>query len=177
MRPDEVTIMRPCDIDTAKKDGCWTYVPGQHKNSWPEGMEHKEIFIGPKAQALLKPWLAKTGDEDYLFDPRNVVAAWRESRRNKGKSTKAMDKLAEQKPLRPCYNDSSYRVAVKRACKRANVDEWTPNQLRHNAGTLVRQLYGIEASKLVLGHRHLNTTEIYAERDKKKNREIIAAVG
>ena len=54
---------------------------------------------------------------------------------------------------------------------------WHPNQLRHSAGTFLRREFGLEASRVILGHAHINTTEIYAEADLLRAREIMASVG
>ena len=56
-RPGEVCDLRPCDLD---RDGeVSSYRPANHK------LEHRElqrvIFIGPKAQAVLMPYLARNG--------------------------------------------------------------------------------------------------------------------
>jgi integrase len=63
------------------------------------------------------------------------------------------------------YTRHSYRVAVQRACRRAGIPVWSPRQLRHTRATLIRQAYGLEAAKAVLGHTDTKITEIYAERD------------
>jgi integrase len=177
MRPDEVTIMRPADIDQSARP-CWVYRPQTHKNAWREGQEIKEILIGPKARKLLKPWLKSCAADDYLFSPRRVAERWiAKEIREAGKEPTAFVKLNAVRPPRACYDDHSYRQAVVRACRKAKVKKWTPGQLRHNAGTEIRAVFGAEASKLVLGHRHLNTTEIYAEKDRKKYQQIIEKVG
>jgi integrase len=54
---------------------------------------------------------------------------------------------------------------------------WHPHQLRHNAGTLLRKEYGIEVAKIVLGHATLNATQVYAERDLEKARQIVCEIG
>ena len=54
---------------------------------------------------------------------------------------------------------------------------WSPNQLRHTAATAIREHSGSEASQVVLGHAHLKTTEIYAERDQAKAAAIMQEVG
>jgi integrase len=54
---------------------------------------------------------------------------------------------------------------------------WAPNRLRHSAGTEIRAKYGAEAAQVILGHSHLNVTEIYAERDLKRAAEIMFEVG
>lgn len=48
MRPGEVTVMRPCDIDTSGE--VWIYEPSDHKNRWRG--HRKEIPLGPEAQRI-----------------------------------------------------------------------------------------------------------------------------
>ncbi|MFP6666708.1 MAG: site-specific integrase, partial [Pirellulales bacterium] len=54
-RPGEVCILRPCDVDVS--GDVWAYRPESHK------MEHhgrqRVIFIGPKAQEALRPYLLR----------------------------------------------------------------------------------------------------------------------
>lgn len=52
-----------------------------------------------------------------------------------------------------------------------------PNQLRHNAATFLRKTYGIEAAQVILGHRTLSVTEIYAEKNVAAAQRIMAEVG
>lgn len=54
---------------------------------------------------------------------------------------------------------------------------WHPHQLRHNAATYLRKQFGVEAARVVLGHRSAAVTEIYAELDKMKAAEILEKVG
>jgi integrase len=54
---------------------------------------------------------------------------------------------------------------------------WHPHQLRHNAGTRLRREYGLEAAQVILGHKTMSVTEIYAERNVAKAREIMGEVG
>jgi integrase len=54
---------------------------------------------------------------------------------------------------------------------------WHPHQLRHNAGTLLRKEYGIEVAKIILGHATLSATQVYAERDMERAREIVSKIG
>lgn len=53
MRPGEVTKMRTCDLDTSGK--VWVYTPSSHKTEWRGHERH--IYIGPRAQRVLKPWV------------------------------------------------------------------------------------------------------------------------
>ncbi len=54
---------------------------------------------------------------------------------------------------------------------------WHPHQLRHNFATEVRRQHGIEMAKIILGHRSVAQTEIYAEADVQKATEIMGAIG
>lgn len=56
----------------------------------------------------------------------------------------------------------SYRRAIARACVRAKAPHWSPNQLRHDAATIIRERFGLEAAQAVLGHRSADTTTRYA---------------
>ena len=172
MRPDEVTIMRPCDID--QSGDVWVYVPEGHK------MEHKGIEktvpLGPKAQRILAPWLDRAATS-YLFSPKEIhEAKLTRCRQRNGSTNRKCNKLRLRQP-RNHYDDETYCQAVGRACTRAGVPKWTPGQLRHNAGTELRRKYGLEAARLILGHRSATTTEIYAENDLTKALQIMKEVG
>ena len=54
---------------------------------------------------------------------------------------------------------------------------WSPNQLRHTRATEIRSKHGLEAAQVILGHAKADVTQIYAERDKQKAREIMAEDG
>src|SRR5262249_12827500 len=69
MRPGAGTIMRTMDINTS--GAIWEYRPDSHKSQHHD--RDRVIFIGPKAQAILKPWL-RTVLDAYLFSPREAVA-------------------------------------------------------------------------------------------------------
>jgi integrase len=54
---------------------------------------------------------------------------------------------------------------------------WHPHQIRHNAATRLREEFGIEAARVVLGHRSAGVTEIYAEIDHLRAADVMARVG
>jgi integrase len=54
---------------------------------------------------------------------------------------------------------------------------WSPNRLRHSAGTEIRRRFGLEAAGVVLGHASANVTQIYAERDYSLAARIAQQVG
>ena len=75
------------------------------------------------------------------------------------------------------YSVESYRQAIERACKKASVPHWHPHQLRHNAATFLRKEFGLEAARIILGHKSAAITEIYAELDREKAIEVICSGG
>ena len=55
---------------------------------------------------------------------------------------------------------------------------WHPHQLRHTAGTLIRQEFGLEAAQLALGHSSAKVTDaVYAERDAARVIEVMKRIG
>jgi len=54
---------------------------------------------------------------------------------------------------------------------------WHPHQLRHNAATELRKEFGIEAARIILGHRSTAITEVYAEKDEQQAIEAIMRAG
>ena len=172
MRPDEVTIMRPCDIDDT--GDVWTYIPESHK------MDHRNldrlILLGPNAQQILRPWLDRDPDT-YLFSPREAYEDALARKRKKPGTTNRRRKTRYPRMPRDHYDDETYCQAVERACRKVEVSKWTPGQLRHNAATRVRGKYGLEAARVVLGHRSVSTTAIYAEKDMTEALRIVRDLG
>lgn len=54
---------------------------------------------------------------------------------------------------------------------------WHPHQLRHNAATRLRREYGLEAAQVILGHKTLSVTELYAEKNVEAARRIMNEAG
>jgi integrase len=54
---------------------------------------------------------------------------------------------------------------------------WGPHQLRHTAATNLRKEYGLEAAQVILGHKTLTVTQIYAEKNVEAAQRIMAEVG
>jgi len=156
-RPSEICELRGIDIERPKARGragaagrpVWIYRPGRHKSKH-RGL-CREIYFGPRAQAILTPWLEKLGPElaGFVFDPSRDGRRERFGRR-----------------VRDHYDRRAYAQAIRRACIAADVAPWSPNQLRHTAATEIRARYGIERARVMLGHTTIDTTEIYAEEDR-----------
>lgn len=115
-------------------------------------LEHREIDrpinIGFEGQKILLPYL-KADTAQYLFETRG------------GKH----------------YTKDAYCREISRACERAKIDSWSPNQLRHRFATNISKRYGLEASRVILGHSSAETTLIYAERDQEAAKAVIRQIG
>lgn len=177
MRPGEACAMRGRDLTPG--DPTWTYTPGSHKSAWRGKV--REIAIGPKALEVIRGF-ARADPDAYLFDPREAVAghhagrvASRKSRPTPSEQSRRVADPGAGHGRR--YSPTSYRNAVSRAAERAGLPPWSPNRLRHSAATAVRARFGLEAAQAMLGHSKADTTEIYAERDMAKAREIMASIG
>lgn len=169
-RPGEACAVRMCDLKITPD--IWEYWPESHKTE--HHGKRRVIFIGPKAQEVLKPFL-RTETHVPLFRPRDA-REWRMAQRRKRDTSKRRKKNPKRVPGEQ-YDAGSLGHAIRGACVRAKIDPWTPNQLRHTAGTLIRAAFGIEASRVVLGHSHVSTTEIYAEEDQSRAREVARKLG
>ena len=75
------------------------------------------------------------------------------------------------------YTTTSYRRAIGKACIKAGIEPWHPNQLRHLAATNIRRDFGIEIARAVLGHSTVDMTEVYAEMDFSKAKDAMAKSG
>ena len=86
-------------------------------------------------------------------------------------------KGSDVQSLRECYDTNSYRRAIARGCEAAEIPSWSPNQLRHSAATRIRKEMGIEVAQAVLGHRQLETTQVYAEVNQDRAVEAMERLG
>lgn len=196
-RAGELCSLRSCDLETS--GAVWIYRPSSHKTAHHGHV--REIRIGPKAQAILRPFL-RPDLTSYVFSPADAERERRARQRDLRKSPVQPSQLkrAEQSATRQRkrmpkdrYDVPSYRRAIRRACRRADriaheqnpnipatqiiVPPWHPHQLRHNAATELRRRYGIEAARVILGHRSAAVTQIYAEFDHEKAAKIMEDVG
>ena len=178
MRPGEVMTMRGCEID--QSGPVWTYRPAHHKTR-DRGFD-RSIALGPRAQEVLKDWL-KDDPNAYLFSPAAAVAHRNaERRRNRRSSMTPSQARRQPKPNpkrapRDRYDKRTYHTAIERACAKAGVPRWHPNQLRHTAATRISRMFSLEAAQVVLGHAKADVTQVYAERDLTKAHEIMAKIG
>lgn len=156
MRPQEVCILRPMDLD--RKADVWRYVPESHKTEHHN--KSRVVFLGPRCQAVLLPFLLRD-EESYCFSPAEARNSTVHLKRGPGNR----------------YSTASYRRAVHRACDRAEMERWSPNRLRHAAATEIRREFGVESAKITLGHSNVMTSEIYAQRDETLAEKVALKLG
>jgi integrase len=175
MRPSELCRMRPMDIDRTAE--VWIYRPPKHKNR-SKGKARAIPLIGDAREAITD-YLNRKPDT-YCFSPIEAVA-WRHATERANRKTKVqpsqVDRSIENPQVEPgeCYDQDSYRRAICRAAKRAGVPHWFPYQLRHLAGTVVRDVLGVEAAQAMLGHSRIDMTEHYAKLNEYKAIEAAKA--
>ncbi|WP_436714963.1 site-specific integrase [Roseiconus lacunae] len=198
-RPGEICKLTPGAIDQTGR--VWEATLADHKTA--HHGHTRIIFIGPRAQEILRPYLDRDLDKP-LFSPVEAVDEKRkqdaENRRTPlscgnrpGKRSGGLrGEKGRRKPSGE-YTTVTYRRAITRACDRAypppkgttgealkewrKAHRWAPNQLRHSRGTEVRKQFGIEGAQLILGHINADVTQVYAEADKAKAIEIALEIG
>jgi integrase len=177
-RPAEICQMRPIDIDRTGE--VWCYRPQSHKTAH-HGVERR-IFLGPKAQAILTPWLTRNPQE-YCFSPAEFRRQ-QDARRRAGRKSPMTPSQAKRRPKSQPrripgdrYKPCSYRISIARACRKVKIPVWKPNQLRHTRATELRRLYGLDAAQVVLGHSEANVTQIYAEKNFSQAERLMLETG
>jgi integrase len=202
-RPGEVVVIRGIDLDTSGK--VWFYRPGsdagphgRHKNAYRG--QQSVVPIGPRAQEVLKPWL-RLNLHEYLFSPAEAEAKRRAARRKRNIPSLQIHRRKRQAKWTAGlhYTTDSYSQAVRIAALKADaaarakaiekgmpaeeaeetvfVPKWFPNQLRHAKATEIRREAGLDAARVVLGHRSPQITEVYAELDTARAAEVMERLG
>ncbi len=99
MRPGEVCMIRTMDLNMSGQ--IWEYTPASHKTE--HHGKSRTIFIGPQAQAILRPWF-RAELEANLFQPREAEAE-RRIRQRQLRKTKVQpsqqDRRKAQSPEAP----------------------------------------------------------------------------
>ncbi len=179
-RPGELVIMRTIDLDTTGR--IWTYTPQTHKNAY---RDHKRvIYIGPRAQEILTPFMTGRALDAYTFSPKEAAQEHRAKRHASritplscGNRPGSKRIASPHRQPGDRYTTGSYRRAIARACRVAQVPSWSPHQLRHSAATLIRKEYGLEAAQLMLGHTKADVTQLYAEVNRERAVQVATQIG
>jgi integrase len=184
-RPGEVIKIKPSMVD--RSCDVWEIRLEEHKTAY-KGFQ-RTILVGPKAQAILEPFLENRSENAYCFQPREVMKQLRKERERKritpmSCGNRKGTNRAENPRKKPgdCYTTQSYGRAIATACKKAfpppdglkgnalkkwvHEHSWAPNQLRHARATEIRKSHGLEMASILLGHAGLEVTQVYAERDR-----------
>ena len=204
MRPGEVVLMRSCDIETSEP--IWVYTPMEHKTQHhgrkriihlgPQAQEILRPHLNKEASKFLF-CPSDVASARSMARRSSRITPLTPSQRARTAKANRKRQLGER------YTTMSYARAISYACDQATphplltrtpysklspeqqeevtawrkAHRWSPNRLRHNAATLLRKQFGIEAARVVLGHSSAGVTEIYAEQDLSKAAEIMAKVG
>lgn len=164
-RPSEVLNLKRGDVDATGP--VWSAIVRHHKTSYKG--KQRRLFFGPRAQATLKSYLLRL-DDQYLFQPRDAVAARFERERE---AEDYVGRRPDQKPnprksartLSDHYTYSNLNVAVRRVCTKHGIPKWTPYQLRHLAATTIEATADLQTASAILGHSGLDITQVYVHRD------------
>jgi integrase len=132
-RPSEVIMLRPSDVD--RSGDIWLYHPQRHKT------EHRgrlrEIFIGPRGQAILRPYLLRPATA-YCFSPAESEQQRQRQRRLARHTPLSCGNRPDTTLLTPCRNSASVRAIWPRACRqtRRAVGDAAPLRAGASAGPL-----------------------------------------
>ncbi len=198
-RPGEICDLRPMDLD--RSGDVWEYRPASHKNAWRDTDEERVIFIGPRGQQVLLPYMLRPEDS-YCFSPAETQEAYNAIRREERKSPMTPSQRTRKRKRKPQrapgdrYTSNTYRRQIERTIQRVNeerlvaaeqaglptedvelIPHWSPLQLRHSAGTEARKSFGLDGAQILLGHKHARVSEIYAEKAEELGRQIASRIG
>lgn len=175
-------LVRLCAADLNTSGETWVYEPHRHKTR--HRGHQRIVYLGPKSQEVLRPFMASRSLSRPLFSPRDAMREILDRRANSrvtppncGNRAGKKRKESPQRTPGESYTVDSYRRAIVNACDQLGIPRWTPHQLRHTVATEIRSRFGIEAARIILGHSCLESTEIYAEADLNRARDIMNAIG
>jgi integrase len=159
-RPGELCNMRVSEISAA--GDVLIYQPGHHKTK--HHGKSRSIVIAGSAIEIIKPYL--WGDGEFVFSSAKSmeqVLSERSAKRVTPPSCGNKPKAGRKITGGEKYREDSYRRCITRACEKAGIEPWSPNQLRHAAAVDIQSTLGIEAVAAMLGHSKIDTSKIYAK--------------
>lgn len=185
-RPGEVCKLKPSMVDRADKN-VWAVRLDHHKTAH-HGRD-RTIFVGPKAQKILAPYLLRAADsfcfspaeaQEQRFQARADTRVTPENQGNrKGYSKKTRARTKYKRMPGEHYTTQSYGKAIKYACNKGEMKlpSWAPNQLRHLRATEIRSLFGLEEVASILGHADIAISQVYAEKDIARAKRVAGEIG
>ncbi|MBL8737861.1 MAG: tyrosine-type recombinase/integrase [Planctomycetes bacterium] len=180
MRPGEVCRLRWADIDKTPlegdRTGSWLYTVPAGKTS-----HHGHVtryVLPPAAQRILNQFPAPP--LAYVFSPAAAMAERRARMRAARKTPVQPSQLERDATARreyaSCWGLNEYRHAVERACRKANVERFTPHELRHGFLTWAANTLSLGAAAAAANHRNLTTTQRYVHVRRDDELAVAAAV-
>jgi integrase len=140
-----------------------------------------QIFTGMRSGEVLS--MTTRQIIDNVYRPDKHKNKWRGHKREIHLGPQAREIVARRSAGLPPDDRlfqmrvDSYTTTIDRACKRAGVAHWHPHQLRHLAGSMVRDKYGLDAAQAFLGHATAKTSEIYAKVKTDLSRQAAEEIG
>lgn len=181
-RCGELLVMKSADID--RTGDVWTFAPLAHKGTWRG--KRRAIVFGPQAKLILAPFLLRAG-EGFVFNPSQTWADHYDERSANRTTPRYPSHLRRNATRRnpnrdnapgERYTTASVRQAVERACDRAGVPRFTPHRLRHLAAHIIRDEFGLDSTRAVLGHTVASMSEHYSrETDAKLAAAVALKIG
>lgn len=168
IRPAAVPILRPY-LASAGEGRCFPYTAAGYRRAIARACERAfKIPEGLTTAALRRAGRAIT---HHPLVERKLAANGHLKR-----AQAVREACGEDAELRTAAVALDKLRAEARAWRAEHV--WHPNQLRHAYATEVSSKFGdIDAARVLLGHSAKSTTEIYAERDLAKARDIARQLG
>ena len=165
-RPAEILSMTGRQLDRSGE--LWIYRPTQHKGRW-RGRE-RVIPLSKAAQDVVSPRLHLDPDR-AVFSPRDALREIRDRKRQPRKtpmtpSQRRRDEAnaAKAPPVGEFYASNELAKAVRRACLAADVEPWTPYDLRRAAAVRLFEAGDAEGARALLGHTALAMSRHYAQK-------------
>ena len=176
-RPGEVCDLTHASIDRSTEH--WFAELPRHKTAYAD--KDRCLHFGPEAREILTPYL-NSPVGPYVFSPRQSEAIRRKEQRKKRKapifpSSDNRKRSGGRRRFKNGYSMRVYEKAIERGARKAQVEHWAPNRIRHTFATDVRRRFDLDTARTLLNHANEKTTMIYAERDFAKARTVIEEVG
>lgn len=168
-RPGEVVRITPAMIDRTMEEskGVWLLRFDKHKTAYRG--KKRIIPLGKQAQSVLLPFMLR-GADDYCFSPAEATKRRLEERHsnrktpmNCGNSPGTNIAKSPKKTPGDRYDTQSYGHSIRESCKKAGIEPWAPNRLRHAYCTVTSKAVGVELTSQMMGHSGTAITKVYID--------------
>ena len=87
------------------------------------------LAFGAQAQAILKPYMLRA-ESAHVFSPREAVKQRAADKPNHRRPGAKPTPRETKRKVGTAYDTHTYRRAIARLCRQAEIEVWSPNQLR-----------------------------------------------